>query len=297
MILLTGASGFLGKIIREELSKSDVVHTLGRELQHDIVCDLSKQGFSNQHPYSLVVHCAGKAHSVPKTEEEKAAFYDVNYNGTVQLCHSLSASGKLPAHFVFISTVAVYGVDAGEGINEEHPLNGDTPYAKSKILAEAFLTEWSKEHGVILSIIRLPLIAGHNPPGNLGAMINGIRTGRYLSIKGVNARKSVVMATDVAAIIPAMSKIGGIYNLTDSYHPTFAELEVTIASQLGKARPMTISLWMARFLGRIGDLAGNKSPINSLKLRKIISTLTFDDSKAKASLGWRPHKVLDEFKI
>lgn len=297
MILLTGASGFLGKIIREELADSDLVHTLGRGAQHDIVCDLSKEGFSTQHAYSLVVHCAGKAHSVPKTEEEKTAFFQVNYEGTARLCQSLSASGKPPARFVFISTVAVYGVEEGAAISETHPLAGTTPYAQSKIQAEAFLTEWCKVNGVTLSIVRLPLIAGPNPPGNLGAMINGIKTGRYLSIKGIKARKSVVMAEDVAAIIPRMSEVGGIYNLTDSYHPTFPELEALIAAQSGKGLPMAIPLWMARMLGRIGDLAGNKAPINSLKLRKIISTLTFDDSKAQKELDWRPRRVLDEFKI
>ncbi|WPV64460.1 NAD-dependent epimerase/dehydratase family protein [Chitinophaga sp. LS1] len=297
MILLTGASGFLGKIIREELAKSDLVHTLGRDALNDIVCDLSKERFSTQHAYSLVVHCAGKAHSVPKTEEEKAAFFQVNYEGTVRLCQSLSASGKPPARFVFISTVAVYGVEAGAAISETHPLAGTTAYAQSKVQAEAFLAEWCKVNGVTLSIVRLPLIAGPNPPGNLGAMINGIKTGRYLSIKGVNARKSVVMAADVATIIPRMSEVGGIYNLTDSYHPTFPELEALIAAQTGKGLPLAIPLWMARMLGRIGDLAGNKSPINSLKLGKIISTLTFDDSKAQKELGWRPRRVLDEFKI
>ncbi|WPQ60312.1 NAD-dependent epimerase/dehydratase family protein [Chitinophaga sancti] len=297
MILLTGASGFLGKIIREELADSDLVHTLGRGAQHDIVCDLSKEGFSTQHAYSLVVHCAGKAHSVPKTEEEKTAFFQVNYEGTTRLCQSLSASGKPPARFVFISTVAVYGVEEGAAISETHPLAGTTPYAQSKIQAEAFLAEWCKVNGVTLSIVRLPLIAGPNPPGNLGAMINGIKTGRYLSIKGIKARKSVVMAADVAAIIPRMSEVGGIYNLTDSYHPTFPEIEALIAAQSGKGLPMAIPLWMARMLGRIGDLAGNKAPINSLKLRKIISTLTFDDSKAQKELDWRPRRVLDEFKI
>lgn len=297
MILITGARGFLGTIIREELAKIDHVHTLGRDTKNDIVCDLANEGFQAQHTYSMVVHCAGKAHCIPRTEKEKAEFYQVNFNGTVQLCRSLSESGKLPARFVFMSTVAVYGVDAGEATCELHALNGKTPYAESKIQAEAFLTDWCKANGVILSIVRLPLIAGPNPPGNLGAMIRGIQTGRYLSIQGMNARKSVVLAKDVAAIIPKMSEIGGVYNLTDGYHPTFSEMESLIATQLGKKRPISIPLWMARLMGRVGDLAGDKLPINSLKLSKIISTLTFDDSKAKKELGWHPRRVIDEFKI
>ncbi len=43
-----------------------------------------------------------------------------------------------------------------------------TPYAMSKRLAEEYLHKWCYEHNVILGIIRPSLIAGPNPPGNLG---------------------------------------------------------------------------------------------------------------------------------
>lgn len=83
----------------------------------------------------MVLHACGKAHIVPRTEEEKQAFFDVNYTGTIHLCEALERVGG-PKALIFISTVAVYGYESGEMITEEHPLNGDTPYAKSKIMAE-----------------------------------------------------------------------------------------------------------------------------------------------------------------
>ena len=85
-----------------------------------------------------VIHLAGKAHIVPRTNEEIKTFYDVNYQGTVNLCKSLELVG-IPKSFIFVSTVAVYGCEEGENIDETHPLNGTTPYAKSKIMAEKFL--------------------------------------------------------------------------------------------------------------------------------------------------------------
>jgi dTDP-4-dehydrorhamnose reductase len=45
---------------------------------------------------------------------------------------------SLPKSFIFISTIAVYGCETGEEITKEHPLNGDSPYALSKIQAEQF---------------------------------------------------------------------------------------------------------------------------------------------------------------
>lgn len=64
--------------------------------------------------FDIVFHVAGKAHSVPKIQEEESVFYKVNFEGTKNLCNALEEN--LPVYFVFISTVAVYGKDFGENI-------------------------------------------------------------------------------------------------------------------------------------------------------------------------------------
>ncbi|MEO7308861.1 MAG: NAD-dependent epimerase/dehydratase family protein [Chitinophagaceae bacterium] len=296
--LLTGASGFLGKYLAEHLaSDGDRVVTLGRSAAADIVCNLSTGIPKINTQVEVVVHAAGKAHIVPKTEAEKQDFFDVNYQGTVNLCKGLEALPVKPKAFVFISTVAVYGVDAGENISEKAVLNGNTPYAKSKIAAEEFLQHWCLEHGVLLSTLRLPLIAGSRPPGNLGAMITGLQDGKYFNISGGHAKKSVVMASDIAVWIPVIAGSGGTYNLTDGYHPSFAELAAIIAQQLGKSSPKNIPGWLATMMGWAGNLLGNKAPINSNKLQKITATLTFDDSHARKAFGWKPQPVLEAFRI
>ncbi|WP_409994862.1 NAD-dependent epimerase/dehydratase family protein [Chitinophaga pinensis] len=179
-------------------------------------------------------------------------------------------------------------------INELHPLNGDSPYARSKIQAEHYLTEWCGQRDVQLLILRLPLIAGPEPPGNLGAMIRGISSGRYLSIGEAAARKSVVWAGDVAAVIPVAMKEGGVYNLTDGYHPSFRELETCIATALKKKPPSAIPMGMAKVIAGVGNLLGKRAPVNSDKLRKITSTLTFDDGKARRAFNWQPSRVIDK---
>ncbi len=296
--LLTGASGFLGRYIHTELiANENTTISIGRHLGSDIICDLATQVPVINTKLDIVVHAAGKAHIVPKTEAEKKDFFDVNLNGTINLCKGLEALAVKPHSFVFISTVAVYGVDAGENIDEEHPLNGSTPYALSKLSAEDFLKDWCSKHHVLLSILRLPLIAGANPPGNLGAMIKGIQSGRYFNINGGKAKKSIVMATDIAKWIPAIAAKGGTYNLTDGYNPSFAELSATIAKQLGKSSPKNIPGFIAWPLAMVGNVLGNKAPINTDKLQKITATLTFKDNHARNSFGWNPQPVLDAFTI
>lgn len=191
----------------------------------------------------------------------------------------------------------MYGCDYGDNITEEHPLNGTTPYAMSKRLAEEYLQKWCYEHNVVLGIIRPSLIAGPNPPGNLGAMIGGIHGGRYFSIAGSKARKSVLMVQDIAKLVPLLAAKGGTYNVCDSYQPSFRELETIICKQLGKSLPISIPYWMAKGMALIGDCLGEKAPVNSLKLKKITRSLTFSNEKAIHELGWKPTSVLDNFRI
>ncbi|MDB5024604.1 MAG: UDP-galactose-4-epimerase [Mucilaginibacter sp.] len=296
-VLITGASGFLGKIISNELIKSGYrLLTLGKQDVNDIQVDLTKVAFQipSTEKIDTVIHAAGKAHYLPKSPSEIKDFFDVNFEGTKNLCNSITSSQCKLKAFIFISSVAVYGIDSGEFITEDYALNGSTPYARSKILAEEWLQQWASENDITLSILRLPLVAGFNPPGNLGAMIKGISSGRYVSIGKATARKSMVWAEDIAYIIPQLAEKGGIYNLTDGYHPSFDELEFSIASALKKKAPLKIPLSMAKGIAFLGNFLGSRSPINSDKLKKIISTLTFDDTKAKTLLNWRPNSVLDK---
>ena len=262
----------------------------------DIKYDLAKEVPPINTHYDVVLHAAGKAHVVPRAEQERQAFYDVNYQGTMNLCKALEQAG-LPKALVFISTVAVYGCEYGEGITEEHALEGSTPYAESKRMAENYLTAWCMEHGVTLGILRPSLLAGRHAPGNLGAMEKGIRKGFYLNIAGGKARKSVLMAEDIARLLPLVAEKGGVYNVCDTYQPTFGELSLSIARQLGKHKPLNIPCWMAWCMAKVGDLMGKKAPFNSYKLEKMMCSLTFSNAKARKELGWEPLDVLENYKI
>ncbi|WP_321480240.1 NAD-dependent epimerase/dehydratase family protein [uncultured Bacteroides sp.] len=295
-LLFTGASGFLGKNIYPILKDMYDITTVGLTVGDNYQVNISSEIPDFSETYDIILHAAGKAHSVPKTDAEKKLFFNVNLQGTKNLCTAFEKSG-IPKVFIFISTVAVYGCEFGEGITEEHPLNGTTPYAVSKRMAEEFLTDWCNKHHVILSIIRPSLIAGPNAPGNLGAMVNGIKTGKYLSIAGGRARKSVLMVQDIANLIPLLVEKGGTYNVCDSDHPSFGELEGVICKQLGKSKPSSIPYWVAKSMALVGDCLGSKAPINSLKLSKITESLTFNNEKAIRELGWRPMRVLDNYKI
>lgn len=295
-LLFTGGTGFFGKNVRPILDKMYDVVTCGITPDDIIKSNLAKEIPNLGQHYDIVLHACGKAHVVPRTEAEKQAFYDVNYTGTVHLCEALEEVG-VPRALVFISTVAVYGCDSGEMITENHPLNGDTPYAKSKIMAEKYLMDWCAKNGVVLGILRPSLLAGKNAPGNLGAMVKGIQKGYYMHIAGGKVKKSILMAEDIARIMPKLIERGGIYNVCDTYQPTFGEIAQSVAKQLGGKHVINIPYWMAFCMAKVGDLMGSRAPINSLKLKKITESLTFDNAKARKELGWEPLDVLTNYKI
>ena len=129
------------------------------------------------------------------------------------------------------------------------------------------------------------------------AMVNGIKKGFYLNIAGGKVKKSILMAEDIAHLLPLLEEKGGIYNVCDSYQPTFGEISVSVAKQLGKHKPISIPYWMAWCMAKVGNLLGNKAPINTYKLEKMTKSLTFSNEKARKELGWEPLDVLTNYKI
>lgn len=295
-LLFTGGTGFLGKNTLPLLTQQYEVTTCGITADDMIKANLAKEVPVLPEHYDVVLHACGKAHIVPKTDEEKQAFYDVNYQGTANLCLALEKVG-VPKALVFISTVAVYGCEYGDLITEEHPLGGTSPYAESKIMAEKYLMEWCSKHGVKLGILRPSLLAGKNAPGNLGAMVNGIKKGYYMNIAGGKVVKSILMAEDIARLVPLVAEKGGVYNVCDTRQPSFGEISMSVARQLGKGKPLNLPYWLAWCLAKVGDLLGSKSPINSYKVEKMTKSLTFSNEKARRELDWEPMDVLENYRI
>ncbi len=295
-LLFTGATGFLGHNIMPILAERYKITTLGITDQDNIKSNIATIIPPLQEKYDVILHAAGRAHIYPKTQEEIKSFYDVNLQGTINLCKALEKAG-LPKSFIFISTLDVYGLTEGEGINETYPTNPTTHYAISKLQAEKYLENWAAENGVILGILRPALMTGPNPPGNLKSMINGIKKGYYVNIAGGHTRKSLLMVTDIANLVLKIENVGGVYNVCDDHHPSYKELGESISNQLGKKHyPISIPYWMAWCLSKVGDLVGFL-PIDSHRLEQLTKSNTYSNEKAKKILGWEPLDVIENFKI
>ena len=306
VVLMTGASGFMGRYLRDALENKDYsIVILGRsnckKAMH-IQADLTKPRNLSLEDLNIkyVVHAAGKAHIVPKTKAENVSFHQVNVEGTKNLLDALSKLPDTPKAFVLISSVAVYGLSSGTMINEDHPLEASDPYGRSKILAETFVSQWGREVGVPITILRLPLVAGINPPGNLGDMIRAIKRGSYFTIGDGSVRRSWVWAADVAGVIPKVFSTEGIFNLTDGYHPSFAELGdgLSILARKGPVKRLPLKLaWFLANIGKSLQTIGWKGfPFDMNRLQKMTQAFTFSDQKARSILGWNPTVIIENLK-
>lgn len=157
-LMITGASGFIGSnFIKKYENEYNIVPVCLIKNKPE---DLDYTGVDT------ILHLAALVHQMKGAPEEK--YFEVNTELTKRL--AIAAKEKGVKHFVFYSTVAVWGThgyfDYNEVITLKTSLNPLTPYAKSKYDAEKILNEL-KSDSFKISILRPPMVYGKNCPGNM----------------------------------------------------------------------------------------------------------------------------------
>ena len=304
-LLLTGYPGFLARSIKVWFEQQGwSVDTLGllklsteeKGSGTHVVCNLAEQVPTlPKGRYDLVIHAAGKAHVIPRTAEEAAAFFAVNVQGTANLLAALQNTP--PRAILFISSVGVYGLISGEAVTEEAALLAEDPYGKSKIEAEKLILNTAFPEPVRRGIVRLPLIAGANAPGNLGSMFRAMRKGLYFNVGSGAARRSVILLRDIAPFLAELAERGGVYNLTDGRDLSFAELYSGLRKLNQFPYRPGLPFWCATLLALTGEviqkITHRQFLFNQRRLRQMTQTLTFSGGAALRDFSWRPHPVLD----
>lgn len=280
-ILLTGHTGFLGSVIYQELKKSFEVITLGRDNSCDYRVDFSNWDGSLdlKHSIDAIVHVAGLAHNKAKNQKE---LFDVN---TTSVKHLLAIAKKNNVKsLIYISSTAVYGKTYGLDITENTSLLGKSDFSITKIEAEKVIESYNLDNRLIL---RLPLVVGPKPPGNLDRLSSSISSGSHIYLSGNLAQKSVVFASDVASFIShwlsESKKESGTINLCNQTAPTFNWMENAIAESLGYSYRIRIPI---KFFWKIVNWIKAKLNISIPLVGKLFYPLTFSDQLAREKFGY-----------
>lgn len=281
-VLLTGSEGMLGSYIRNLFKNHNITGLNRRVSSGGISCDLSAQvPVLPDTPFDLVIHAAG-------SRMEESAI-DTNLTGTKNLLTALTQAP--PKSLVFISDAAVYGMSGGENIDESHNTWATEKVGQSKILAEEEILRWGEEHGVTVTILRPAPMFGSGISGEMETLFHEVLSGRYVHIRGNEARKGIVTAYDVARAVFLLHDKGGVYNVADGRNRTLLDLVNAMSTNAGVSkRMMFLPPKWAALAARIPWIPLTLSP-KILKQRS--TTITYNAAKLISDAAFQPFDTVE----
>ncbi len=254
-VILTGENSYIGNKTCELL----------RSFGHDAQCISVRNGVDdlNLKGVDAVVHCAAIVHKDKK--ESTNRYYKVNYELTAELAELAIDSGV--KHFVYLSTMAVYGGDAEE-INSKTVLKPAAPYGKSKHKAEKAVMELNSEEFKV-SVLRPPMVYGEDCPGNYQRLKKFAQWA--FIVPDTQNVKSLLYIDNLTNFICEIIEDGlkGIFNIMDGDYISTADFIALIREANGKRT------YKSKILGKLLNIFKGISVV-----KKAFGTLYYDDTTA-----------------
>jgi len=294
IVLVTGASGFVGRPLIEALVRVGYrVRAATRDRTASFPTGVERvlvPDFINPVDWrpivrgvDIVVHLAGLAHA-DTSEIPETRFDRLNRGATHNLSTAAAQAGV--QRLVFISSVR-----AQSGPSSSHPLReGDEPcptdaYGRSKLAAEMAV----RASGVPYTILRPVVIYGPNPRANMRTLVRLALLPLPLPFGGLTSRRSLLGIANLVSVIlfalatPATA--GEIFLVADPHASTIQEI-FTMLRQVQGRRPGLVHI--PPNVIRLGLTAIGCRPLWD----RIGGELVVDTGKLEAA-GWRP--PLDTF--
>lgn len=171
-VLITGADGFIGShLVEEVVAAGGKVAALAQynafgsngwldELDDKVLGETEIHRGDIRDPYyinrlvagrDVVFHLAALI-AVPYSYHAPQSYVDVNLTGTLNVLEACRTHGV--ERMIHTSTSEVYGTAQETPITENHPLQGQSPYAASKIAADAMVEAYVRSYGLPALILR-----------------------------------------------------------------------------------------------------------------------------------------------
>lgn len=317
-VLVTGAEGFVGKAIVNELVKNkfstyQLANVKPGKVKSELKANLYRADISDYQSLAAAVknfeldvfiHSAGLAHQFARQNKED--FWKINVLGTenaARLAVSLKA-----AHFILISSVSVYGAQTADHsasnagakeITEAAECNPQGFYALSKCESEKVARRICEANGVALTILRLAAVIGEGDRGNMARLIDAVNKKRFVWIGNGDNLKSLVYKGDVGrACVKIVGRTGGteVYNITGEALE-MKKIVAEICRRLEKKMPrLTISpVILENFFGlNSKTLKIKKFEDLAVTLKKWLSDDIFSGEKFKAAFKFQTETIIEE---
>ena len=222
-ILLTGSSGFVGSYFKNKYKDKYEIKTFS--FRKDNIDTLDCNDIDVVFHLSALVHQMGGA---TKEEYEK-----VNVTQTLELATKAKESGV--KHFVFMSTVKVYGEETESTYTENSTCTPEDEYGKSKLKAELELLELEDENFKV-SIVRTPIVYGYGVKANIKSLINLVNKVTVLPFANIKNKRSMIYVGNLCHLVDEIitQQKSGIFLASDDEPLSTTRLIELIANGLGK---------------------------------------------------------------
>ena len=288
-ILITGATGFVGTALTEQVSSFYdtivLIRTQNNALSSNIQQLVTANIFEANLPDNIdvIIHLAGRAHILnEQTTDPLSEFRKVNVEGTLQLARQ--ALDKKVKRFIFMSSIGVNGsVTMQQPFTEDALPQPHADYAVSKLEAELELKKLFAGSDTELVIIRPPLVYAAHAPGNFARLLKLVASNLPLPFAGTKNKRSFVALENLVDFIQTCIEHPHAANQTflvaDQSHISTRELVQYLKQGMGKT---PYFVYIPQSLMKLGAACIGKSKL----YEQLFESLEVDASKAQKLLGW-----------
>lgn len=303
-ILVTGADGFIGSHLTEELIRRghDVrafvlynsfnswgwLDQSAPEIKHSI------EVFAGdvRDPYGVraamqgcdvVLHLAALI-AIPYSYHSPDTYVETNIKGTLNIVQAARDLGV--SKVVHTSTSEVYGTACFVPITEEHPLQGQSPYSASKIGADQIAMSFYSSFNTPVTILRPFNTYGPRQSARavIPTIISQLASGkRNIKLGSVHPTRDFNYVADTVngfiAAAEAPQAVGEVINLGSNFEVSIGQTVAMIAEIMGT------------------DIEIETDDVRLRPEKSEVERLWADNAKAERLLGWRPEYAgLDGFR-
>lgn len=310
VILVTGATGFIGRHLTDALARSGArVRALVRSLEKgrsvlptsvDLCVGDVLDGESVRRAVEgcrMVIHLAN---IIPRAGTAGEPVEDVNVAGT-RIVVDAALNARVD-RFLHVSSVAVYGhAGMGERTEDSPTAPGGDSYSRTKYLAERVVRSAILEAALPAIILRPGAIYGPYDEGWTLTPLRMIKSGRLALPFGGRGLIQPLYVTDlVDGLIRSLERgrIGEVYILTGTEVVTIKSFFSRLGGMIGRPRIRTIPGWLALaaagVIERFAKLARKRPLVTREQVRYAARRMTFSHDKANRELGFKPAVRLEE---
>lgn len=275
-ILLTGSTGFVGTNLKKFFETKTAFQIVCLNLRDPTAFD------GNIDPKVLsFIHLAGKAHDLNKASNEEE-YFTVNTELTKSLFDNFIKSSV--RDFIYFSSVKAVADSVIGVLDEDIEPNPQTPYGRSKQMAEEYLLKEQLPQGKRLFIIRPCMIHGPGNKGNLNLLYKIVKMRLPYPLGGFENQRSFLSIQNLNYIIEKILTNkgipGGIYNISDDEPlSTNQVIEIMAEVQESRAKLWKINSKIIKTIAAIGDKL--RLPLNSERLKKLTESYVVSNNKIK----------------